>query len=424
MATSQKVKLGYQKKTLGEVVDFIDGDRGTNYPSQGEFFASGDCLFLSTKNVPNRKFTFEEKMFIDAEKDAVLRKGKLQRGDYVLTTRGTVGNFAYYDEHVPYENVRINSGMVILRKKLDELDEKFFRYYLSSSSFSEQVKSRVSGSAQPQLPIRDMASMEIILPDLKKQARIASVLSAYDDLIENNEKRIKALEEVAQLLYTEWFVKFKFPGREKVKVVDSGTEYGMVPKGWEIGSISRLANVISGFPFKGSTYQDSGKYKIVTIKNVHDGKFVLNFDSFIDELPSKLPATCVLKSGDVLLSLTGNVGRVCVVYGLDHLLNQRVAKLSPLEKNKREYVYSLFRQKRFQQKLEAMSNGAAQQNLSPIQVKDINVIIPSSEILDKFSQLTSKYFDLSLFLQEDNQNLAKTRDLLIPQLVTGKRELK
>ncbi len=308
------------------------------------------------------------------------------------------------------------NGIMALAKRGN--DPLFGYYVLLSKDFRKSIR----GSAQPFISYDLLNNVDIFLPDLPTQAQIASVLSAYDDLIENNEKRIKILEKIAQLLYTEWFVKFKFPGHEKVKMVNS--ELGKIPKGWQIGKISELANVISGFPFRGSTYQESGKYKIVTIKNVHDGKFVLNFDSFIDELPEKLPVDCILKSGDILLSLTGNVGRICVVYGTNHVLNQRVAKIDPVNKNIREFIYLLFRQKRFQQKLEAMSNGAAQQNLSPIQVKDIKVIIPNSEILDKFSQFACNYFDLSLFLQEKNQNLSKARDLLIPQLVTGKRELK
>lgn len=231
MGTTIVHKNRWQKMTLGEVVDFIDGDRGHNYPSQGDFFSTGHCLFLNTKNVPNNRFNFDTKQFIDKEKDSILRQGKLKRGDYVLTTRGTVGNFAHYDNKVGFENIRINSGMVILRKKSDNLDQNYLRYFLSSSLFNEQVKSRVSGSAQPQLPIRDMLSMEIYLPDLQSQSRIASVLSAYDDLIEVNEKRIKILEEMAQRLYTEWFVKFKFPGHEKSRMVDSGTEFGLIPEG-------------------------------------------------------------------------------------------------------------------------------------------------------------------------------------------------
>lgn len=187
--------------------------------------------------------------------------------------------------------------------------------------------------------------------------------------------------------------------------------------------ISDLVNVISGFPFKSGTYLESGKYKIVTIKNVHDAKFVMNFDSFINELPEKMPGSCVLKKGDILLSLTGNVGRVCVVYGAGHLLNQRVAKLDPNNSYIREFIYSLFRQERFQKRLEAMSNGAAQQNLSPIQVKDIPVINPEGRTLDQFSNLTRSYFDEAINLNEKNLNLSQIRDHLIPQVVTGKRLL-
>ena len=299
---------------------------------------------------------------------------------------------------------------------------KFIKYALDYTKQKFQVSAK--GTAQDNLSLEKIETLKINVPNVKIQSHIASIISSYDDLIENNGKRIKSLEEMAQLLYTEWFVKFKFPGHKKVKMVDSGTEYSMIPEGWEVGIISNIAYVISGFPFKGSTYQDSGKYKIVTIKNVHDGKFILNFNSFVDELPLKLPEDCMLSRGDILLSLTGNVGRICVVYGENHLLNQRVAKLSPVEKNTREFIYLLFRQKRFQQKLESISNGVAQQNLSPIQVKDIKILIPSPEIIDKFSQIVKKNFDLVLNLQEKNQKLSQIRDILIPQLVTGRRELK
>ncbi len=297
-----------------------------------------------------------------------------------------------------------------------KIDQAYFYYALRSLNF------KISAYQRHYKLIKEKF---ISYPESKdNQTRIASVLSAYDNLIENNERRIKILEEMAQRLYTEWFVKFKFPGYEKVKMIDSDTEYGMIPEGWKIGTINEIVNVISGFPFKGSTYQETGRYKIVTIKNVHDGKFILNFDSFIDVLPSKLPKTCILNKGDILLSLTGNVGRVCIVHGPDHLLNQRIAKLDPIITNTREFIYLLFRQKRFQQKLEAMSNGAAQQNLSPIQVKDIRIVVPNSETLDKFSQIVDKYFGLTLSLLEENQNLSQIRDILIPQLVTGKKEIK
>ncbi len=109
---------------LGEApLQIIDGDRGKNYPKKTEFADTGYCLFLNTKNVTQTGFSFSELNFIDQERDDLLRKGKLKRGDLVLTTRGTVGNVAYYDETIPFDHIRINSGMVIIRPQ--GIDERF-----------------------------------------------------------------------------------------------------------------------------------------------------------------------------------------------------------------------------------------------------------------------------------------------------------
>ena len=111
---------------MNEVCEIIDGDRGKDYLKQEEFFEDEYCLFLNTKNVTSQGFNFSESMFITKEKDEVLRKGKLNRGDVVLTTRGTLGNIAFYTEDVPFENIRINSGKVILRMNRSIIDEEWF----------------------------------------------------------------------------------------------------------------------------------------------------------------------------------------------------------------------------------------------------------------------------------------------------------
>lgn len=431
MATFQKVKSGYQKKTLGEVVDFIDGDRGTNYPSQGEFFPSGDCLFLSTKNVPNSKFSFEDRSFILAEKDAVLRKGKLQRGDYVLTTRGTVGNFAYYDNSVPYENIRINSGMVILRKKSDELDESFFRYYLSSTSFSGQVNSRVSGSAQPQLPIRDMLSMSIDLPDLQSQSLIASVLSAYDDLIENNEKRIKALEEMAQLLYTEWFVKFKFPGHEEVEMVDSGREYGMIPEGWEVKRLDEEIGIIRGRSYSSEQISDyEGEYYIVNLKSFNrGGGFSLDGEKYYS---GKLNDNQLLKQGDIVIAVTDMTNDRAVIARparVPNILTHKITLSADVvrivsDKIKSSFLYYCLLDHRFTEATKYKANGANVLHLKPSAIGEYVMLLPAIELLNQFDDLCRAPFDLIDRMKAQNADLEKMRDLLIPQLVTGKRILK
>ena len=111
---------------MTDICDIIDGDRGKNYPKSEEILDDGYCLFLNAKNVTQKGFDFENCNFITREKDDALRNGKLSRGDVVLTTRGTVGNLAYYSKNVPYENIRINSGMVILRMNRSILNEIYF----------------------------------------------------------------------------------------------------------------------------------------------------------------------------------------------------------------------------------------------------------------------------------------------------------
>ena len=202
------------KYTIGELAEIIDGDRGSNYPKQDEFFDTGFCLFLNTGNVTKDGFSFDSVQFITEEKDGLLKKGRLQRGDIVYTTRGTVGNAAFYSSSVPYEHVRINSGMVILRCRDEIVDTRFLYQVLKSEYYRPFFKKYCTGSAQPQLPIKNLSTIALEIPDKESQIHIADILSAYDDLIENNQKQIKLLEEAAQRLYKEWFIDLRFPGHE------------------------------------------------------------------------------------------------------------------------------------------------------------------------------------------------------------------
>ena len=164
---------------MTELCEIIDGDRGVNYPKQEEFSDNGFCLFLNAKNVTANGFSFENCMFITAEKDKLLRKGKLSRGDVVLTTRGTIGNLAFYDGAVPYEHIRINSGMVILRMKRECITERFFieQFKMQLASIKEKI---ASGSAQPQLPISTMNKIVMLVPDVDLQHQFAAFVEQTD----------------------------------------------------------------------------------------------------------------------------------------------------------------------------------------------------------------------------------------------------
>lgn len=250
---------------LKNVCDFIDGDRGKNYPSNGELTSSGSCLFLNTGNVTKNGFYFEKCQFITAEKDALLRKGKLRHGDVVLTTRGTLGNVGFFSNKLPYQSVRINSGMLILRASV-EFDSRFLFYAVQSPMFQAQINGVKTGSAQPQLPVKTLKEMEVSFPSREGQERIADVLSAYDELIENNRRQIKLLEEAAQRLYKEWFIDLGFPGHETTPIIDG------LPEGWRRAKLVDVADVQYGFAFKASQFNSDGNgLPIIRIRNVVDG---------------------------------------------------------------------------------------------------------------------------------------------------------
>lgn len=137
----------YEKKYLDTLLDIIDGDRGKNYPKKSEFTNTGYCLFLNAKNVTKNGFKLNEKQFISKEKDSLLRKGKLEKNDLIITTRGTIGNIALYDDSIPYDIVRINSGMAILRLRDNKILERFLYKYLISPQFINYLDDVQSGSA-------------------------------------------------------------------------------------------------------------------------------------------------------------------------------------------------------------------------------------------------------------------------------------
>ena len=195
--------MGLPTEPMTTVCAIIDGDRGKNYPKQDEFSDTGYCLFLNAKNVTATGFSFESRMFITKEKDNALHNGKLERGDVVLTTRGTLGNLAFYDDSVPFENVRINSGMVILRMNKSVMTEVFFieQFKLQLQSIKGKI---ASGSAQPQLPISTMNKIRILLAPMALQEQFAAFVKQTD---KSKVAIQKALDE-AQLLFDSLMQKY------------------------------------------------------------------------------------------------------------------------------------------------------------------------------------------------------------------------
>ena len=179
--------MKYTEYELGQInIEVIDGDRGKNYPHQDELLEEGSCVFLSANNVTPSGFKFDSVVYITEEKDKILRNGKLTRNDIVITTRGTVGNVGLFDNSVPFTDMRINSGMLIVRCG-EGVDYRYLYYVLRGGSFQKQILQIRTGTAQPQLPKSHFLRMKVELPPIDIQQKIAKVLGTIDEKIKNND---------------------------------------------------------------------------------------------------------------------------------------------------------------------------------------------------------------------------------------------
>ena len=178
----------------------LDGDRGNEYPKENDFSDNGYCLFLSTKNVTRTGFSFVECQFISKEKDQKLRKGCISIGDIIITTRGTVGNIAYFDHSVPYEKIRINSGMAILQNQTKIISQNYFYHLLKSPVIIRQLRRLQYGSAIPQLTIGTINQIKLLIPSLPEQNKIASILSNMDSKITSQEQYKEKLQKLKKSL--------------------------------------------------------------------------------------------------------------------------------------------------------------------------------------------------------------------------------
>jgi type I restriction enzyme, S subunit len=408
----------FSKVPLGKAaLSIIDGDRGTNYPKKTEFFPKGDCWFLNTSNVKSAGFDFGEMDFITAEKDAALSKGKLRRHDIVLTTRGTIGNCAYFGENIPFDHIRINSGMVVLRADPTQLDPYFLYAFLRSEIFKIQTGTHSSGSAQPQLPIGALRNIVIPLFDLPHQRKIAAVLYALDAKIALNHRINSELEGMAKLLYDYWFVQYDFP-------------------------LSAAQAAALGKPhLTGQPYRSSGGpmvYNPQLKREIPEGWVVKHIDAILaKEAPSKkIPASEILKSGsipvidqskDFICGFTNDedaliCGSPKIIFG-DHtrilkFINFDFARgadgTQMIASNSESMPPHLFYHSLL--KIDLSNYGYARHFKF---LKQSNITLPDSSIAQKFEEIVAAHYELMRANTFQNQELTTLRDWLLPMLMNG-----
>lgn len=272
-----------------------------------------------------------------------------------------------------------------------------FIYYLVSSSLVKEpaIKSMVGSSGRQRVQIDVIKNLLLKVPELKTQRAIASILKGLDDKIGENNKVNHNLEQQASALVGHY-----------MQSIDTSV------------SIANIMSFDSGFPFQSSTYLPSGKYRIITIKNVQDGNIETSNTVFINNLPTRMKNNCILHVGDVLLSLTGNVGRVGIVCEENLLLNQRVAKIVPNDIGLLPLLYFIFRQPDIKLQMELIAKGTAQSNLSPVET--LRLTIPfERKTAEALSRTLAPMYQTIISTTQESHSLSSLRDALLPKLMSG-----
>lgn len=400
------------KKTIGELCLVGDGthgkvkrqDSGVMYLSSKNFKANGlDLTKLDYISEEDFKKHFKE----DSK---ALTKPK--KDDILMSIIGTMG--------MPYvvkesDEFGISSSVCIIRPS-DELIPQYLYYWMLSDEFQQAVINFKSGVAQGFLSLDTIRKLPLAYPNKKIQIKVVDIISKYDDLIENNIKRIKLLEESAELLYKEWFVNFRFPSCES-KIGSSG-----IPQDWNNIEVKQFGDVITGkTPSTKKSEYYGGDVKFIKTPDMNDSIYVIKTNQTLTEEGAKSQEKKYVPKNSILVSCIGTIGVVSLTSELSQF-NQQINALVPFEE---EYVYYLyFKFKSLKETLEALgSSGATMSNVNKSKFESIKILNPDKKVIKLFYDQCEVVFRQILNLQYTNEKLMEARDILIPKLIMGEIEV-
>lgn len=291
-----------------------------------------------------------------------------------------------------------SNDVLVLRAK-DGISKKFLYYVLTDDTFFNYSMLTSKGTKMPRGDKAAIMKYEVPGFTYKEQEKIAKILEAFDKKIQLNLNINDNLEQQATVLVNRY-----------LSVIT------------ETVAFSEIIDFVNGFAFQSRTYLPAGQYRIITIKNVQDGKIDSTGASCIDCLPQRMKTNCILQIGDVLLSLTGNVGRVGIVCENNLLLNQRVAKFVPHRKELLPFLYFIFRHPSIKTQMESIAKGTAQLNLSPIETLNLSVPFEKTKALE-LSKVLSPIYQFIISNNQQNILLSSLRDELLPKLMSGEIDI-
>ena len=392
-----------EKVTLKDVCLLVtDGKHGDCQNQE----ASG-YYFLSCKDVRDGKLNYEgARQITEADFTDTHRRTQLEPGEILITNSGTIGRMAIAPHNKRTHRTTFQKSVAILKPDYDKVNPTWLYYYLLSET--DRLITFAGGTAQKNLLLRDMRAFEIDVPTRDTQRQVVEILKAYDDLIDNNTRRIEILEEMARRLYEEWFVHFRFPGHEEVRFKQS--ELGAIPEGWKPVAFSEVASFMNGFAFKPSHFTDDG-LPVIKIKELKSG---VTADT--PRCSGEVKEKYLVKDGDVLFSWSAHLDAY-IWRGGEGWLNQHLFKVDGVDGIPKSFLYFSLKEKMVD--FRAKSMGTTMQHIKRSALNEVKFPMAAGSLTSKFDDLVTPILNQVLLLQHKNGNLRAQRDLLLPKLVSG-----
>jgi type I restriction enzyme S subunit len=383
-----------------------DGNHGEYRPRPNEFTDKGTA-FIRAADLSDGQVVFLAAGQINDIALRRIRKGIGKPGDILFSHKGTVGKLAVADHDAP---PFVCSPQTTFWRVADpeRLDRRFLFAYMRAPEFQRQWTVRKGDTDMADyVSLTAQRTLLVPLPPLATQRKIAAIVSAYDDFIENNKRRIELLEEMAERLYREWFVDFRYPGHESLQVVESAL--GPMPLGWTVATLSSLATVAMGQSPPSSAYNRD--------------KVGLPFHQGVGSYGAHFPAHEVYSTvgerladdGDILVSVRAPVGRINLADR--HLILGRGLCGIRAEGAPREFL--LHALKYFFREEDVMGGGSIFQSVTKRDVEGLQLLWPGNTLAKGFAELTKPIWRLLQLLTLEGVNLRTTRDLLLPRLISG-----
>jgi type I restriction enzyme, S subunit len=408
------LNYNWQEKKLGDLLSIL-----TDYHANGSYKKLKEnvtlldkpeyAVMIRTKNFEQNDFLSDLK-YINKHAYDFLKKSKVYPGDILMNKIANAGSVYFMPELKRPVSLAMN--LFLLRVDQEYANQRYIYYYLKANE--KYVKSFAIGVATNTITKENVRNLVINLPKKSNQRKIVAILSAYDNLIENNTRRIQILEEMAQRIYKEWFVDFKYPGHENDQMIDS--DLGMIPEGWEAGKLDMIARLVK------NKYDDQlhSNFPLLDLSRIPRKS---NSISDFGESNEITTARIIFKKSNILFGAIRPYFHKVVYCPNDGITNSSVFVIENRDGFSNMYLFSNLFSKSTVKWASQHSGGTKMPVIGWSVFKNMPVIIPRTEILIKFDQILNPMLQKISNFVHKNQNLKKTRSLLLPKLISGKRDV-